>query len=345
MRDSTPADVSLTTKVDFLSRPESYPQATDAVQAVETHFSWVFLAGTRAYKLKKPVREEFLDFTTLEARRFDCFEELRLNRRLAPDVYLDVVPLTLSDGTALALGGTGPAVDWLVEMRCLPAGQMLDQRIAAGTLEESALRRTVLRLVEFYRSLPSEPLTAGDYRSRFLHDLQATRDVFSKAPARLDEAAQASTEVLDSFIQRRPDRFDRRIAEGRIVEGHGDLRPEHVFVGDEVPVFIDCLEFNRGFRILDPVDELSFLAMECERLGAPDVGEQVMATYLSASGDYVPEDLIAFYKGYRACLRAKLAFLHTQDHAVQDPAKWLVRSREYLALAETHTRTLEVDRA
>lgn len=344
MRDSTPADVSLTTKVDFLSHAESYPQATAAVQAVETHFSWVFLTDTRAYKLKKPVREEFLDFTALEARRFDCFEELRLNRRLAPDVYLDVVPLTLSDGTGIALGGSGRAVDWLVEMRRLPAEQMLDQRIAAGTLDESALRRTVLRLVEFYRSLPSEPLAAGAYRSRFLHDLQATRDVFSKAPARLDESAQASTDVLGAFIHRQPVCFDRRVAEGRIVEGHGDLRPEHVFVG-EVPVFIDCLEFNRGFRILDPVDELSFLAMECERLGAPDVGKQVLATYFSASGDHVPKDLVAFYKGYRACLRAKLAFRHTQDHAVQDPAKWLVRSRGYLALAETHIRTLGADRA
>lgn len=340
MEDSpAPAEVPLSAKIDCLSRPETYA-ATREVSSIETHFSWVFLTDTRAYKLKKPVREEFLDFTTLDARRLDCLEELRLNRRLAPEIYLDVIPL-VSKGTAgLALGGRGRVVDWLVEMRRLAAERMLDRAITAGTVDPTALRHAIRRLAEFYRGLPSESMDAEEYRRRFLQDLRAARNVFAAAPAPLARAARGATRILAGFVRRHPACFDRRIARGRIIEGHGDLRPEHVWLG-EPPVFIDCLEFNRGFRVLDPVDELSFLAMECERLGAPDIGAIILATYFAATPDSVPAALIAFYQGFRACLRAKLAFRHTQDPAVACPDRWLRRSREYLVRAEIYADRLD----
>lgn len=332
---STPlVDVPLAHKVEFLSDPEHFPDPTDTVESIETHFSWVFLTRTRAYKLKKPVRTEVLDFRTIEARRLNCLEELRLNRRLAPSIYLDVIPLTRTDG-ALRLGNEGRAVDWLVKMRRLPARRMLDRAIAEGTLRGDALPRAVRRLVDFYAALPPEPLTGEAYRNRFLADAEAIRTCFARAPQRLAEAARELTAALGAFVAARPEYLDARVTDGRIIEGHGDLRPEHVYVG-EPPVFIDCLEFNRAFRILDPVDELSFLAMECERLGAPQLSEQILDTYFTARGDHAPAPLMAFYKAFRAGLRGKLAFQHTQDSAVSDHAKWLSRAADYLALGRRH---------
>jgi aminoglycoside phosphotransferase family enzyme len=330
------AAADLRAKVAFLSNPASYPERTRTVQVVQTHMSCVFLTDSHAWKLKKAVRYAFLDFSTLAARRRHCEAELNLNRRLAPDVYLGLVPLAARDGR-LALGGDGEVVEWLVKMRRLPARSMLDQAIRDGSVTREAVCRFTVALAAFYRGCPPLALPGAEYRRRFGREIdEALRELADRRYGLPSAPVEAAGTVLTQALARQAAALERRAAEGRIVEAHGDLRPEHVCL-EPVPLFIDCLEFDRELRLLDPAEELSYLALECELAGAGWIGEAVMAAYREASGDVPPAGLLAFYRGFRALVRAKLSAWHLIDHldAVEE-GKWLARAQRYLDLAVHH---------
>lgn len=331
--------MQITDKVDFLLRPESYPEGTAAVEAVETHISWVFLTDIHAYKLKKPVRYPFLDFRTIDARHIDCLEEVRLNRRLARDIYLGVIPITLEGGEP-RLDGSGRAVDWLVKMRRLPSERMLDRLIEAGLAGAREIRAVGEQLARFYRERSPVELAAHEYRRCLGDDIdenaaELTDGAYALPAARVGALCRRQSSFLDSAAGQ----LDERVGLGRIVEGHGDLRPEHICLL-EPPVVIDCLEFRRQFRILDPVDELAYLAMECERLGAGWVAPELFGVYRAVTGDTFPDELIHFYASLRAALRAKLAIWHNRDHGITDPQKWVRKALNYLEAAERHAGRL-----
>lgn len=337
--DPAPADpVGLALKVAFLKRPDSYPESPSAVDALETHLAWIFLTDRHAYKLKKPFRLPFLDFRAAEARRLDAEEEVRLNGRLAPGVYRGVVPLTVGREGYLHLGADGTAVDWLVQMRRLPRERMLDISIAAHTVDQPSLRAVAELLAAFYRQAEVAGLTPGGYRDWLRQEIDANSGALNQPRYGLPGAAIRETAAAQrAFLAQRPDVLDARVLAGRIIEGHGDLRPEHVCLGPP-PVIIDCVEFNRDFRILDQVDELAYLGMECERLGNPAVGASLLEHFSTASGDHPPDILVHFYKSFRALLRAKLAAWHLDDRTIPYPSQWLNRAATYLALAREHIR-------
>jgi aminoglycoside phosphotransferase family enzyme len=333
-----PADLEL--KVEWLKRSETYPDQHAPVKVIETHMSFVFLTEHLAYKLKKPVRYEFLDFSTLAARRFDCEEECRLNQRLAPGVYLGVVPLAVDPAGMPRIEGQGEVVEWLVKMQRLPAEHMLDGRLRRGTLEPRELTVLAVRLAEFYGNRPVEAITASEYRERLRQDVDANAVVLTELA--FGFSARQVDELLAmqrAFLDRQACLFDQRAHDGRIVEGHGDLRPEHICLIDP-PVVFDCLEFNRRLRIVDPLDELAFLAMECERLGAEFVGPELFRAYAMRCHDTAPGALIDYYKCARACMRARLAILHTRELPRARWEKWQVLARDYLALAHRYCRRL-----
>jgi len=330
---------SLEAKVHFLLQPASYPEPTLGVEAVETHMSWVFLTDRFAYKLKKPAKTSFLDFSTVELRRHFCEEEVRLNRRLAPAVYVNTVAITRPDGE-FTLGGDGPAVDWLVKMHRLPRDRMLDQAIRNRSYTHDDIERLAVRLSTFYRNAPAVPLNAFDYRQRLELAVAANLDELRKAGSvlALEQVAFVHSAQL-AFIHRNSPLLDRRVGEGRIIEAHGDLRPEHVGL-DGDPQVIDCLEFNAEFRTLDPVDELAFFAIECETLDAPEIGMLVFARYRTQTGDDPAPQLVDFHKSYRAALRSKLSIWHLGEPRVRDPARWPAQARRYLDLARTYADRL-----
>ena len=324
-------DPGLAARVAFLSRPGAYPETTREVVRVETHMSWVFLLDADAYKLKKPVRLSYLDFSTPALRKFFCDEELRLNRRLSEGVYLDVVPLAMAADGALHVGTGDRVVDWLVHMRRLPAERMLDRLIVERRLGEDDLRRVVEKLARFYRAGPVVPTTPDAYRAQFAAAIRRNRDELVQPRYGLDPAEVDATFRLQlAALERHAALLDARA--GRVVEGHGDLRPEHVCLV-ATPQFIDCLEFSRELRVLDPADELGFLALECERLGAPWTRNCIFRAYAEATGDAPPAALVAFYQGYRAGIRARIAAWHLDDDSVPTPEKWIARAGEYLRLA------------
>ena len=330
------ADPGLGAKVAFLSRPESYAEPTARVDTVETHMSWVFLTDRQAWKLKKPVCTPYFDLSTPAARRRDGDAELVLNRRLSTNVYLELVPLTLDAGGRLQLGDDGDVVDWLVRMRRLPAARMLDRLILARAATADDIRSVVRRLSRFYRDSIPVPIASAAYRGGFGESIAETRRELS-APAYGLPAQLVATVCgrQSAWIADHAALLDLRVRERRIVEAHGDLRPEHICLDDE-PQIIDCLEFSRELRTLDAADELAFLALECERLGAPELALPIVRTYAEITGDAPPARLFEFYQSYRAGVRAKLAIRHLADPAPRDPSKWAAHAQAYLQLAREH---------
>jgi aminoglycoside phosphotransferase family enzyme len=215
---------------------------------------------------------------------------------------------------------------------------MLDFAIAAGRVDAAALEGVAAMLATFYRAASRIALTPSDYRHRFAEVIETNVGALAEPRYGLPAAAIAGTAAAQRlFLERSPDLLGARAALGRIVEGHGDLRPEHVCLGPP-PVIIDCVEFNREFRILDPVDELAYLGLECERLGAPAVGTMLLARFSALTGDSPPDALVHFYKSIRALLRAKLAAWHLDDLSIPYPSQWFNRARTYLALAERYSQ-------
>jgi aminoglycoside phosphotransferase family enzyme len=321
----------LAEKVAFLSRPDAYPHCVDTVIVRETHMSWVFLAGPRVYKLKKPVRFPYLDFSTLARREAACRAELRLNRRLAGDVYIDVLPLTATRH-GLALAGSGAAVDWLVVMRRLDERCMLDHAIAANSVDERALDRLVTLLARFYRHAPRVRMTGAthlaDWRKSIADNRRGLFDPRAEVPVGLVSVIDG---VQVRFLARFGSLLAARASAGHIVDAHGDLRPEHIWLGRE-PRIIDCLEFNDKLRANDPFDEIAFLTLECERLGAAWVARYLRRRLTRAVPDPPPPAVCAFYRCHRAALRARLAVAHLFEKDVRTPEKWPAQARAYLRL-------------
>ncbi len=340
-------DDAVTELLHFLRRPSSYPQHPSEVTQRETHISWVFLAGRYAYKLKKPVRFDFLDFSTREQRKRACEAEVRLNRRLSANVYRGVIPICRSKGGRLTLGGDGEVVDWLVKMRRLDEGRtlhaLLMDRRRVGEIEET-LRTVAAQLAKFYAAQAPLMVRTADFRRRLeRHVDENERQLVACATPGDGDVHVDSIHRIHSaqkrFLVTHQQLFDNRVRDGRIVDGHGDLRPEHIYLYAE-PIIIDCIEFNDEYRANDIVDELAFLAVECNRLGEFTADRLLFDAYQQVSLEMPPPRLIAFYKTYRACVRAKVAALRSGQQQVPESVQSSEAVRGYLQLAERYADDL-----
>lgn len=334
------AEVPLESKVTFLRQPTSFPVRPYRVEAIETHMSWVFLTEQYAYKLKKPVCQDVLDFRTIEARRYYCNEEVRLNRRLAADVYLGVIALSMDTLGHLRLAHDGSCedgqaiVDWLVQMRRLPARWMLDYVIRNSSLHDDDIQRIVCHLCTFYDACEPESIDAAAYRAGFLHAIDRNQQILTQAGYGLpSQSIHDLCAAQRAMLHTRADLFDARVRAKKIVEGHGDLRPEHVCLKPDIAI-IDCLEFSRALRLVDPVDEVAYLALECERLGLAQAGSLLLRAYSDRSKDRPDTALVRFYQGFRAMLRAGIAIRHLDEERYRHSEEWHRRATSYLQLAE-----------
>jgi aminoglycoside phosphotransferase family enzyme len=327
-------------KVAWLRQHLGQGGPASEVELRETHMSWVLLAGDRAYKLKKPVRFPYLDFsTTLRRARF-CLAELELNRRLAPDVYLDVVPLRLGkDG--MSLEGSGRIVDWLVVMRRLVDGRTLEDAIREGRVAPRHVRALIDKLSGFYRHakrvLANPIVRRRELERSLLDDCRVLLLPRLGLPAHLVRRIAAAQR---HYLRHRKQQLDDRVRQRRIVDAHGDLRPEHIWLDDGIRI-IDCLEFASGLRSLDPVDELAFLSLECERLGSGAVGQAIYRGTMRRLHDWPSSELFHFYRCHRGLLRARLAIAHLLEPNPRTPEKWPRRAREYLEIAVRDAARLE----
>jgi aminoglycoside phosphotransferase family enzyme/predicted kinase len=292
-----------------------------------THASWVFLTEADAWKVKRPVDLGFLDFTTREARRRACEDEVRLNRRLAPGIYFGVEPVrATADGHAL--GGSGPVVDWAVHMRRLPDDASAAALLDRGLLHPARLAALADKLAAFLDAArPTPELGAPEVLRRNVDENFA-----QVAPFVGDLVERATFDDVRAFqldaLTSGQDRFAARVAAGRIREGHGDLRLEHVYFlpPPDGVVAIDCIEFNERFRCGDAAGEAAFLAMELEAARRPDLAAGFLARFVEASDDFELYGVVDFYLSYRAWVRGKVAAFLAHDPAADG---WLrARKRE-----------------
>ena len=324
---------TLGAKLDFLSRPDSFPDRPESVDIIETHFAWVFLSKQFVYKLKKPIRFQDFDFTTLQARRANCELEIALNRRLAEAVYIAVVPLSRS-GSTFALESDADPVEWLVKMHRLPDERMLDRAALRGPVDDSELVAVLDKLGAFYQRTTRAPWDGPAYRQSLLRRIRKYATQLSAADLGMDaNSVQELAAAQLQFVRDNAGLFDARIAAGRVVDAHGDLRPEHVFLSND-PQIIDCLEFSAELRLLDTAEEIAFLALECERLGFGEVGQRVCELYRLRCDDRVPPKLFGFYRSQRGLARALLSAWHLRDDLNDDSARrWLERANWYVRVA------------
>lgn len=295
--------------------------------------SWVFLGKDHVLKLKKPVSYPFLDFSTLAKRRFFCEEELRLNRRLAAETYRSVIPLYSRGAGQLSFDPPGRIVDWLVAMCRLPEQDMLDRRIKDKRLEERELHDVARKLADFYATCPPQIADGATYPALLVREQQVNRSILLRSEFDLRETgAAALLDDVDNGIEEMRQVVEARIAAGLVVEGHGDLRPEHVCLVSP-PQIIDCLEFNRSMRILEPYDEVNYLGLECDLLGAPWARTVLLDTLEQHLGNRPDRRLLGLYGGFRCLVRARLCLAHLLEHPVRHPEKWRPLTLAYLAMA------------
>ncbi len=328
--------------IEALSDPAAYPYSVRSVKVRQTHISAVFLAGPRAYKVKKPVNLGFLDFTTLAKRRHFCAEEVRLNRRLAPDVYLGVVPVTRA-GDGLQVEGAGEVVEWAVKMQRLPDEATLERRLERGVVAVPHLEALARTVAGFHARAEAGKhvaafgrfaVVAGNARENFAQSVGRVGTTVSPAVfARLRALTEEALTRLRPLIE-------ARAARGVPRDTHGDLHLDHVYLFPDRPppgdlVIIDCIEFNERFRYADPVADAAFLAMDLAFHGRRDLARAFAETYFRAAGDAEGRALLPFYTAYRAAVRGKVEGMELGEAEVPDAerAAALARARAHWLLA------------
>lgn len=337
-----PRIVNLAAVVEAMKRPEFYPHRPRRVEFRQTHISCVFLAGDVVYKIKKPVRFPFLDCSTLDRRRHFCLEEVRLNRRLAPDVYLAVHSIKTDRGR-LVLGPEvserdPSAVEYAVKMRRLPDDRMLGRLAAANRLKSGTVRAIAEKIAKFHERAAKDRGwiygSAAAVARIAIGNLAETEQFIGNT---LTPEQSAALERFDQrFTASHWEALNERVRAGRVCEGHGDLRCEHVFVPARGEIaIIDCVEFDERLRYADVASDLAFLAMDLERIGAGDAAEELARAYAEVSHDDALYQFLPFYKCHRAVVRAKVESLRAMEREVDasERARAIESARSYFALA------------
>jgi uncharacterized protein len=354
VRDAKDREHGLAALVVAMGRPEFYPERPSTVELRQTHISYVFLAGEYVYKIKKAVRFPFVDCTALESRRHFCFEEVRLNRRLAPDVYAGVVPI-MRPRNGFALGqliaergrdadAHNPEIcEYAVKMRRLPDDRMLDRLVAQGSTGPDEIHLIAKRLARFHRD-------AAAAQGWHCGSAAAVAKMFS---ANLNECERfeghttnrtqlnALSEYNRKFLAANWALLNTRARDGHVREGHGDLRCEHVCISPTGDLaIVDCVEFSERLRYGDVACDIAFLAMDLDRFGAPALSQELINSYARLTGDSQFEGLVEFYKCYRAVVRAKVESLRSIEPEVpigeREGAREL--AHRYFALASRYAK-------
>ncbi|MBA1275262.1 bifunctional aminoglycoside phosphotransferase/ATP-binding protein [Stutzerimonas azotifigens] len=323
-----------------LQNPALYPHPVEGFRIIETHISWVILTGTYAYKMKKPVNFGFLDFTDLAARKHFCEQELRLNQRMAPELYLKVVAVT---GTPEApqLDGEGPAIEYLLQMHEFPQSQLLTEVQSRGELTDAHIDALAEQIAQFHQTTPQ--VAAGHALNSADAIVAPIRQNFEQIrPLLTDDADRLQLDALEAWsesnIRRLWPVLEARSRDGFIRECHGDLHLGNAALTHGKVVLFDCIEFNEEFRFNDIALDTAFLAMDLEDRGLKSQARRFVNAWLERTGDYQALELLHLYKAYRAIVRAKInLFRLSQEQDGVQKAAILRRYRSYANLAESYS--------
>ncbi|MGR9109109.1 MAG: bifunctional aminoglycoside phosphotransferase/ATP-binding protein, partial [Gammaproteobacteria bacterium] len=328
--------------IQALLEPEIYPHPCSSVRLVETHISWVLLTGSYAYKVKKPVRLGFLDFSSLSSRRHFCEEELRLNRRLAPQLYLEVVAIGGSPDHPV-FSATTPAIEYAVKMRQFDRESGFDRLAKSRRLQPVHIDRLAETIAAFHLRAPRLPATdfstlAEQIHRRALRNFSEI-ETLATPPDPDDSVARLVEWTGRQYLECRT-LMQNRGKSGFVRECHGDLHLANIVLIDERPIPFDCIEFSEAMRWIDVIDEIAFLVMDLQAHDLPEYGYRLLNRYLQITGDYPALPLFDYYRVYRAIVRAKVALLSRVPSGEHDEKNRLLESeyRNYLSIALSSTR-------
>lgn len=325
---------------EALLQPQAYPHKTGKIKLVQTQMSFVFLTGEFVYKVKKAVNLGYLDYTTLEKRRFFCHQELKLNRRLCPNTYLDIVVIN-NDKGKIHITGNGEPIEYATKMSQLPQDHMMDTLLRNGQLNQEMITRVAEKLASFHQRTETSPEISafGKTEVIFQNNQENFRQTkkyigISISSPQYDRILHYTTE----FINTNGTLFQNRILEGRIRDCHGDLHAAHICFINDICIY-DCIEFNDRFRYSDVASEVAFLSMDLDRYQQSDLSCHFINAYVEQSKDIDLLKLLNFYKCYRAYVRGKVeSFKQDDPHIPADEkAQSLIVARKYFDLAESYT--------
>lgn len=323
--------------IQSLLDPSSYPDPTGRVELGQTHVSYLLFTGDFVYKIKKPVDFGFLDFSTLEKRDYFCQQELKLNRRISPDVYLAVVPI-IAKGGNYVIGGTGEAVEYAVKMRRLPADGMASTLLENNQLTEKMVRQLARLIADFHQRAEASPEISAygslEGVSRNVREnFEQTEQYIGQSIS--ERKYQSIRDYSLGFLKKNAELFQRRVEHGRVKDCHGDLHLDQICFTPAGVRVIDCIEFNERFRFCDAASDIAFLAMDIERHNRWDLSLALMEEYSGASGDLDVKGLLDFYKCYRAYVRGKVESFRLDDPHISTEEKLaaILRASLYFDLA------------
>lgn len=333
------SDAALPSYIQYLQKGISYPHAAADVRLVQTHISFVLLAGDYVYKWKKPVDFGFLNFSTLEKRKYYCEQELLLNRRLCPDLYEELVTIN-KDGESFVLNGSGEVVEYGIRMARMPEEQMMGRVMAQGNLTKAHLDDIIEQLVPFYEE------AAGDAEIKDFGKAESVAvnvlENFEQTENFVDQGAvtRAQFETIVNYSKEfltHNDRFQARIDAGKIRDCHGDMHSANICLSDPVYIF-DCIEFNERFRYTDVAADVAFLAMDLDFHGESELSDYFIEQFVAKSADPELTEMLNFYKCYRTYVRAKIALFTASDPAVDEKAKGslIEQAKKHFMLAEKY---------
>ncbi|MDD4873413.1 MAG: AAA family ATPase [Dehalococcoidales bacterium] len=300
--------------VQALLQPEIYPEPTKRVRLEQTQMSFVFLGDKYVYKIKKAVNLGYLDYTTLEKRKFFCEKEIELNQRLSTDVYIGVIPITKKD-KKYAIGGTGEIVEYAVKMRKLPGERMLDVLLKENSVTDEMMPRLAARMADFHsKAATNSRINIFGSVDSIAHNNEENLSQMGKYIGRTLSRRQYQriANFTRNFIKDNTPLFEKRIKENRIRDCHGDLHAAHICFENGLIIY-DCIEFNDRFRYCDVASEVAFLAMDLDHNGRADLARSFVKSYIVSSGDADMIKLLHFYKCYRACIRGKVSCFKLDD--------------------------------
>ena len=325
--------------IQALLDPKAYPEAAKHIELVQTQMSFVFLTDNYVYKVKKPVNLGYLDYTTLDKRHFYCQREVKLNRRLCPDAYLGVVPITQRKGD-IFIEGQGEVIEYAVKMRRLPQNAMMDVLLTNNQLSPEMVSSVAQRLVEFHQKAATNVSISafGNLDNITVN----TAENFTQTEKYIGNTISQDTyqhikAYTNSFIKQNVTLFHKRIAQGRIRDCHGDLHAAHICFTNGVCIY-DCIEFNDRFRYCDVASEVAFLAMDLDHYGRADLSRSFINAYVDRSQDKELLALLNFYKCYRAYVRGKVESFKLDDPHIspEEKTRVLAVARSYFKLAESY---------
>jgi aminoglycoside phosphotransferase family enzyme/predicted kinase len=331
--------------IQALLNPQIYPERTSKVDLIQTQMSFVLLTGKFVYKVKKSINLGYVDYTTLEKRHYFCKQEVELNRRLSPEAYLGVVPIT-SSKSGFALGGKGHPVEYAVKMLHLPQDCMLNVLLERNRATTEMLDRVAAKMVDFHFRAATNP-EISNYGKMESVKINTDENFFQTdkyfgSTITATEFSQIR-EFTNRSLEQQKGLFNQRAAGGRIRDCHGDLHSQHICFNESLSIF-DCIEFNDRFRYCDVASEIAFLAMDLDHFGRAELARSFIATYIKLSGDPQINDLLKFFKCYRAYVRGKVGSFKFDDPYISETERnhtaEVARSYFDLAWAYAHRKPL-----